>query len=342
MARIRTLTTAHGDFETPLFFPVNDFGDHGHGSGPKYITEIPDLRAMLVNIHLLRQSGMVDQLSTRGLHDFFGVNGIFMVDSGGFQSGTDHTRLKPNEILHLQEAIGADIAIPLDTPVYPDDTIAGQRHTESMQTTVKNALAALRNRTREEMLVYAPLHGNSSQVMINMLDYLQRKGDFDGFAIGGLVPKRSDIFSMVDLIMAVRRHLKDRPLHVLGIGGPAMIPLLVYLGVDTFDSSSYIRAGANRVYFLPDHGAVSLLDMSLADRLPCVCPVCSTHTAEKICAERRLIGLHNLWMIAYELRKLKLHIRQNDLEAYLDHRFSRNPVMQDVFRYAKSKTRGLV
>ncbi|HQJ87966.1 MAG TPA: tRNA-guanine transglycosylase [Methanoregulaceae archaeon] len=342
MARIHSLITAHGDFETPLFFPVNDFGDHGHGSGPKYITEIPDLRSMLVNVHLLRQSGMVDQLSLRGLHDFFGVNGVFMVDSGGFQAHTDLPRLKHNEILHFQEAIGADIAIPLDTPVFPVDSIAGQQHMVSMQVTIRNALWALENREREEMLVYAPLHGNSSQVMVNMLDYLQRKGDFDGFAIGGLVPKRSDLFAMVDLIVAVRRRLKEKPLHVLGIGGPALIPLLVYLGVDTFDSSSYIRAGANRVYFLPDHGSVSLLDLDLADRLPCVCPVCSVYAAETIRAERRLIGLHNLWMIAYELRKLKLHIRQHDLETYLDHRFARNPVMQDVFRYAKSKMRGLV
>ncbi len=76
--------------------------------------------------------------------------------------------------------------------------------------------------------------------------------------------------------------------------------------------------------------------------LPCVCPVCCKNSLEQVRSQRRLIGMHNLWMISYEIRKLKMHIQEGDMDPYLDYRFANNPQIKIAYKYAKAKIRGFV
>jgi len=46
-------------------------------------------------------------------------------------------------------------------------------------------------------------------------------------------------------VEAVRNELPDRPLHVLGLGNPEIVPILFETGVDSVDSSSYVRLAAD-------------------------------------------------------------------------------------------------
>lgn len=300
------------------------------------------MKTMLLNAHLLHRSPILQILMDEGLHRHYAQDGIFFIDSGGFQNRISNLTIDPIEVLRTQESIGADIATTLDIPVLPQDNTLTQKHAEILRTCVKNALITLRNREREDMLIYACIQGGDIQAMLNMIDYLQRRGQFDGFAIGGLVPKRSNFRQVVDIIWAIRKRIGNTPLHVFGLGGPSYIPLLVYLGVDTFDSSSYLRAGSKRVYFAPGQGSVDFHDIGSRTWLPCVCPVCSVHSCNEVRADRRLIALHNLWMIAYEIRKLKIAIHENTLEPYLEQRLKPNPLIYGTYRYAKGKVRGFV
>jgi tRNA-guanine family transglycosylase len=339
---IKTIETAHGTLETPVFFPVFHLNKRGTGSCPKYWNEIPEMKTMLVNSYAISKSENFKRISSRGLHDHFGFNGIFFADSGGLQSRLNQIEMDPLEILKIQETIGADIAATLDSPVLANDSILQNLHAEYIRKSVRNALLASKNRQREDMLLYGVIHGNDIKVMTNMIDYLKRKGNFDGFAIGGLIFKRSEYRTLIDIVTALRKRAGDKPLHVFGLGGPAIIPLLTYLGVDSFDSSSFLTAGSHRVYFAPEHGATPLEDLSKTHYLPCVCPVCSRNSFEQVRSQRRLIGLHNLWMISYEIRKLKMHILDRDLESYLEYRFERTPQIHAAFKYAKAKTGGFV
>lgn len=342
MARIHVIETATRPLETPAFFPVNNAGMRGEGNGPPYWTEIPDMKTMLLNAHLLNNSSVFQTLSKVGLHDHYVHDGVFFLDSGGLQHRVYNKKIDPLEILRIQEKIGADIASTLDVLVLPSDDPLSHTYAEHIQTSVKNALFTLQSREREDMKIYVSLQGNHLKSIINMIDYLAKRGNFDGYAIGGLVPKRSDFRRLINIVHAVRRHIGDAPLHVFGLGGPSYIPLLTYLGVDSFDSSSYLKAGSKRVFFLPAQGSVDFCDIGNQEWLPCICPVCSQHTACQVREQRKLLALHNLWMIAYELRRLKVAIQENQIEGYLEWRFQSNPLIYNAYRYAKAKMRGFV
>ena len=342
LSTIKTIETSHGNLETPCFFPVFHINNRGSGSCPKYWNEIPEQKSMLLNAYAIKKSEKFKRILSDGLENYLRFKGIFFVDSGGLQSRLYNIQIDPLEILRIQEKLGADIAATLDSPVLANDNISAINHAEQIKATVRNAVTALNHREREDMRLYAVIHGNDIKVMINTIDYLKKRGDFDGYAVGGLIFKRSDFRSLIDLTIALRKRAGEKPLHVFGLGGQLMIPLLTYLGVDSFDSSSFLSAGSNRVYFAPEYGATEFRELKPLHMLPCVCPVCSKNTFEEIRSQRRLIGMHNLWMIAYELRKLKMHIQENDLETYLDYRFMNNPLIKVAFKYAKGKVRGFV
>ncbi|MFA4849533.1 MAG: tRNA-guanine transglycosylase [Methanoregula sp.] len=340
--KIKIIETAHGNLETPVFFPVYHLNKKGTGSCPKYWHEIPEMKTMLVNSYLLSKSDKFKRISSKGLHEHFQFNGIFFADSGGLQSRLNNIVMDPLEILKIQEDIGADIAATLDSPILMSDNISQSMHAEYIQRSVKNAIIASQNKQREDMLLYAVIQGNDIKVMINMIEYLKRKGNFNGFAIGGLIFKRSSYRNLIDLVIALRKRAGEKPLHVFGLGGPAMIPLLTYIGVDSFDSSSFLTAGSHRVYFAPEQGATPFEDLPKTELLPCVCPICSKNSFDQVRSQRQLIGMHNLWMISYEIRKLKMHMLDGDLESYLDYRFERTPQIKAAYKYAKAKAGGFV
>lgn len=341
MARIHIIETPTRSLETPAFFPVNNFGSSGNDNTPHYWEDIPDMNTMMVNAYHIRESYVWGKLQNDGLHRHYSKDGVFFADSGGFQAKRHQLAIDPLKILRAQESIGADIASTLDMPVFPDDTIYQETHASAIRSSTQNALFAIKNREREDMKIFATIHGNDTKVMINMIDYLNKKANFDGFAIGGLVKKRTDFHKVIDLVYAVRKKIGDKPLHIFGLGGVSMIPLLVYVGADTFDSSAFLTAGSNRIYFRPGRNHTEFQNMKETSYLPCICPVCSNHSFKEVQSERSLIGMHNLWMINGEMRQLKSAIQDNDLESYLEWRFNQNPLINEGFRYAKMKNRGL-
>ena len=121
-----------------------------------------------------------------------------------------------------------------------------------------------------------------------------------------------------------------------------MIPLLVYLGADTFDSSAFMISGSNRIFFKRGKRHLEFQNMGETKYLPCVCPVCCNRSLEEVRSQRKLVAMHNLWMITSEIRCLKSAIVENELESYLEERFSHNPLINEGFRYAKMKVRGIV
>jgi tRNA-guanine family transglycosylase len=342
MGELKSIITKTRELETPAFFPVHNCGIKGDGNSPKYWEEIPDMKTMMVNAHYINSTAFYERLKTQKLHGKYVKDGVFFADSGGYQQKTDNITLDPVQILRVQENIGADIAATLDVPVFQEDDIYYRNHSDSIKKSVKNALLALEKREHEDMLIYATIQGSNIKVMMNMLDYLMKRGNFDGFAIGGLVSKKSNYRAVIDTIFAIRKKIGDLPLHIFGLGGPTMIPLMVYMGADTFDSSAFLKGGSSRLYFLPEGNTIEFQEMKVTKYLPCICPVCSNHKFDEIRNERKLIGLHNLWIINNEIRKLKVSILENDVEKYLDKRFSNSIGIKSSYRYAKLKKKGLI
>lgn len=72
-----------------------------------------------------------------------------------------------------------------------------------------------------------------------------KEKNFDGIAIGGLVPRIRNWKTVSEIVEAVRQEIPDLPLHIFGIGKPALVERLFEMGVDSVDSSSYVKMAAD-------------------------------------------------------------------------------------------------
>ena len=138
-ARALSYETAHGTFRTPMFMPV------GTSATVKGITvdQLHDLQSQVVlanTYHLSMRPGADLVEEAGGVHKFMNYDGPMLTDSGGFQVFSladtlkldadgltfrsiydgSYVRWTPESNMHIQEQIGADIAMQLDqcTP-YP-------------------------------------------------------------------------------------------------------------------------------------------------------------------------------------------------------------------------------
>jgi helicase len=270
----RHLSTPSGNIPLPAYIPVTTFG----GKYPLDALIQPYLprlsHAIMVSYYYARQMKQRPRLP-------------LMVDSGGFamlfegSKLVDHDglgvlqiqrdekteTLHPADILDFQEKC-ADIAFTLDFPIPPglDPTESARRQ----RYTITNAIWSLQNRRRREMRLFACIQAWDADSAAACARKL--KGHhFDGFAIGGLVPRARDWDLVSSIVSAVRQEIGDRPLHVFGLGKPATTAKLFEMGVDSVDSSSYVKLAAdgrlweNPEFKLEDPSTPELLQLAISN-----------------------------------------------------------------------------
>lgn len=340
--RQRTLDTAHGTLQTPVLFPVSNIGKRSSDNTPEYTDSIPDLSTAMVNARAIRNREPQWQrlLDGRTLREEIEVSEetIIFADSGGFDFQTDDVDTTPQKTLETQRQIEADIFGTVDLPLSRDN-----RQAENQRRVSRSAELALQASDLHDgdELLFGSVHGYDPETVRNTIQYLERNGDFDGYAVGSLVPVRTDYEKVTKIILAARRET-DKHLHVYGLGGLTYQPLLLYLGVDSFDSSAFIRSAGNRNYLIPGFGGEPMKNVEELSYLPCACPVCSSRTFDAVREDRDLLVQHNLWALALELRRFRyMAAADEDLEGYLDLRFQGNKVTKRAFRLAKQQVRRL-
>jgi len=67
------------------------------------------------------------------------------------------------------------------------------------------------------------------------------------------------------IVEAVREEIGDLPLHVFGLGKPAMVKELYRVGVDSVDSSSYVKYAADGKLW--SNPSLTLIEPTPTDRL---------------------------------------------------------------------------
>lgn len=339
--RQRTLQTPHGDLETPTLFPVRNIGTRSTDNTPPY-DDIPDLSTAMVNARAIRRretqwDRLRDGADLRQEMDAPDDTIIF-ADSGGFQFQHEQVDTTPSETLETQYTIGADLLGTVDLPLSPDNRVSENQG--RIEQSAELALAA--NDAHDgNGLLFASVHGYSPTDIRSNIRYLEQNGNFDGFALGSLVPIRGQYRRVTKLILTARR-ATDKHLHVYGLGGFLYLPLLMYLGADSFDSSAFIRSASHRRYYVPGLGGVRLKNVESLTHLPCPCPVCRGRELDVVRSSRNLLVQHNLWAIVTELRRFRYIVKSGeDLEAYLDLRFRGNGVTHRAYQTAKQQMRRL-
>jgi tRNA-guanine family transglycosylase len=337
--RTRELQTPSGKLNTPTLFPVRNVGKRSSDNTPEYHKAIPDLNTAMINSHsIYTNESIKSDIESKTIHQVMDFEGVVFADSGGFDFRDKDELPDPEKILETQQNLDADIYATLDLPPLPDMRSSKKRR--RINKSIKFAERAS-DAKEDDALLYATIHGHDARTIRNSIQYLEKNGEFDGFALGGLVPFRSDYSKVIDLVLAARQST-DKPLHVFGLGGLLYQLLLMYLGVDSFDSSAFIRCGSHRRYFVPGFGDHTMSEFDSIEHLPCSCPVCSEHTFSEVKASRDLITKHNLWAMVLEVRKFRWMVEAGeDVENYLDLRFEGNEVTKRAYQTAKQKIRRL-
>ena len=264
----KLLNTAHGPIRFPAYVPVTTFGE-------KYPLDdlvrpyLPRLaQAAMVSFHYARQMKERPSLP-------------LLIDSGGFASLFHSAKVKaigglgiletsndgktetlhPMDVLDFQEK-HADVAFTLDFPIPPSMDLREARRRNKL--TVANARWALENRRRKDMLLYACVQGWDLDSYRACAAAYSGLG-FDGIAIGGLIPRVSNFDMILKVVHVVRRIVQDKPLHVFGLGRPEIVEELFKRGVQSVNSSSYVRLAADgKLWGQP---TVHLADASPGERL---------------------------------------------------------------------------
>jgi queuine tRNA-ribosyltransferase len=258
-ARRGTLSTPHGDLETPFFMPIATKG------AVKTISTFDVERLgspiLLSNTyHLYLRPGMEIMERVGGLHRFMSWNGALLTDSGGYQvfslanmrkitdegalfaSHIDGSRhmLTPELSMKIQQTIGSDIAMVLDecTPAgssaeYLKDSLA---RTVRWADRSKAAFEAGRDSSNNKgAQLFGIVQGGTDEALRTAHAQELMKIGFDGYAIGGLSVGEpfEDACRTVAAVDAVLP--ADRPRYFMGGAKPHEIVEYVKRGIDMLD-----------------------------------------------------------------------------------------------------------
>jgi len=348
-ARLGTVTTAHGVFETPAFMPVGTYGAV-KALSPSDL-RAADAQIVLANTyHLSLRPGTEVVRAVGGMHRFMSWPGPILTDSGGYQvfslapmrkvtddgvefrSHVDGTLcfLGPEDAVHIQRDLGTDIAMVLDECVpYPvERDSACQAVDRSIQWAARCRGAHTPDQGPEALFgivqgsVYEALRERCARELVGL--------GFDGYAIGGLsVGEPTERMLEVAGFTAVLLP-RAQPRYLMGVGTPTDIVRAVGLGIDMFDCVLPTRNGRNGQAFTS--GGVLRLRAARYREDPgpieagCPCEACAGFSRAYLrhCVNvneilgLRLISLHNVTFYCTLMARIREAIRRGRFRAFAE------------------------
>ena len=281
-ARLGRLTLPHGVVETPQFMPV------GTNATVKAL-DPDDLETVGASIilantyHLYLRPGHERIERLGGLHRFMGWDHPILTDSGGFQvvsladsrvidddgatfrshiDGSLH-RLTPEKAIAIQEALGADVAVAFDHPVYPSSERAVvEDATERTHLWAERSIAAHR---REDQALFGVIQGGLDPELRERSTRFIAGLPFDGLNIGGLAGDETPAQRRAALDIVVSLVADDpRPRYLMGLGSPADLLDAVDQGIDLFDSVLPSRVARTGQVWVPG-GRLNMRNAAMLD-----------------------------------------------------------------------------
>lgn len=272
-ARAGTITTDHGQIQTPIFMPVGTAGTV-KGVHTKDLKEDTKAQIILGNTyHLFLRPGTGILKDAGGLHKFNGWDRPILTDSGGYQvyslanqrkiteegatfashiDGTKHL-FTPERVMDIQREIGADIIMAFDEcPPYPstyDYAKKSMHMTHRWLDRCFDRLDQVEPLYGYNQTLFPIIQGSIYEDLRNeSAEYIAGK-NADGNAIGGLSvgEPAEEMYKHAAGACAILP--KDKPRYLMGVGTPANILENISLGVDMFDCVMPTRNGRNGQIF---------------------------------------------------------------------------------------------
>lgn len=275
-ARRGELHLAHGTVPTPAFMPVGTQAVV-KGLHPAELRDPIGADIILSNaFHIWDTVGHERVERLGGLHRFMGWDGPILTDSGGFQVFSFGEKVKlsekgvkflsphdrewrfmsPEICVEIQEALGVDVAMPLDEcPKLSTDKRYVKRATERTTRWLQRCKDA--RRKPDTTALFGIVQGGMFEDLRAAHAQEITALDLDGYALGGL-SVGEDKASMNAMISATTPHLPaDKVRYLMGVGYPVDIVDAVIRGVDMFDCVLPSRT-ARFGYLFTEHGRLAI------------------------------------------------------------------------------------
>jgi queuine tRNA-ribosyltransferase len=234
---------------------------------PENLVELGAEIILANTYHLFLRPGHELIRDLGGLHRFMNWDRPILTDSGGFQifslrelakiteegasfkSHLDGSSLflSPEDAVAVQEALGADIMMCLDTCIpYPAD------RNETLAATELTLRWAGRSRATQKetgQLLFGIVQGGMYPDMRALAVEQLLEIGFDGYALGGLSVGESR-----ELMLEITEHTaqllpQEYSIYLMGVGNPEDLVESVYRGVDMFDCVMPTRNARNGMLF---------------------------------------------------------------------------------------------
>jgi queuine tRNA-ribosyltransferase len=352
-ARAGRLELTHGVVETPQFMPVGTNATV-KALDPADLREVGASIILANTYHLYLRPGHERIARLGGLHRFMAWDRPILTDSGGFQvvslgdlrvvdddgvtfrshlDGSTH-RFTPEVAVGVQEALGSDIAVAFDHPVFPSSPRAVVADaTERTHRWAERSLAA---HGRADQALFGIVQGGLEPDLRAESARFIASLPFDGICLGGLAGDESAEQRGAAIEVAVGELATDpRPRYLMGLGSPADLLEAVHRGVDLFDSVLPARVARNGQLWVPG-GRLNLRNARFLDdpepvQADCPCLLCRSFSraylahllrANELLAYR-LATCHNLTFTLDFMARIRRAIRAGTFPAVMSELRSR-------------------
>ena len=272
-ARAGTITTAHGEIQTPIFMPVGTAATV-KGVHQQDLKQAVNPDIILGNTyHLYLRPGTTILQEAGGLHRFMGWDRPLLTDSGGYQvySLSANRKIKeegvkfkshidgsyhiftPERAIDIQRQIGADIIMAFDecTP-YPCDYQYAKRSMHMTHRWLERCIEQDKNSPflyGYEQTLFPIVQGSTyTDLREQSAEYIASCGAA-GNAIGGLSvgEPAEEMYAMTDVVCHILP--ADKPRYLMGVGTPINLLENIALGVDMFDCVLPTRNARNGMLY---------------------------------------------------------------------------------------------
>lgn len=261
-ARLSELETGHGKIEGPFFqFVATQAAIRGMVLAEDL--ERMDVQIVLANTyHLHLRPGEEVIKKSSGLHGFMQWDGPITTDSGGYQvfslgnnvkidqDGVSFRapldgslqRFTPETTIQIQQALGADIIMPLDVcTAFKASYEAVEQAVAQTTLWAKRCYGQWQREAEPAQALYGIVQGGVYPDLRERSAAALTELDFSGFCIGGELREGGEK-KLAAVVSATTQLLPaDKPRYLMGYGFPEDILEAVRSGVDQFDCVLPIR-----------------------------------------------------------------------------------------------------
>ncbi len=303
LARVIKARVGGVTFETPSILVVVD------PSPKKQMVTIEEIKKLGVDVIMTSAFIAMKKVGRKNLKEHLGWEKVLYTDSGTYQAYSQGVKVDPQESVRYQAEVGADIITPVDEFVLPD---------ESKEEALRKAMISVERweEARRVKEASAPVQGGLHlDVRQRVVEEYSKRGA-RLLAIGGVVPLMTKYrySELVDVVASViSRRPFDSLVHVFGAGHPTIIPILIAMGADLFDSAMYAIAARDDRYLTP-FGTFQLQQIAHLKDFPCDCPVCSRYKPQELLKmekreREKLLALHNLHVLVNLVKEARERIK---------------------------------